>query len=76
MEYVQVTNDNKSVILELFSKQTDNEGYITEKKTGKRLICPYSKKEIKVESFSVLPGSAIFVNNEPYCFAEHLAKLR
>lgn len=72
MEFLQVTPSNKEVILELFSKQIDKEGFIIEKKSGNRIICPYSKQEIRSDNFSILPGSATFVNNFSYCFAEHV----
>lgn len=72
MEFLQVTNSNKEVILELFNKEIDQEGFIIEKKSGKRIICPYSQQEIHSDSFSILPGSATFVNNLSYCFAEHI----
>ena len=76
MEYLQVTSSNKKTILELFSKDTDSNGFIIEKKSGKRVICPYSKQEIHSDSFSILPGSATFVNNMSYCFAEHITTHR
>ena len=72
MEFLQVSSSNKEVILELFSKVIDKEGFIVEKKTGKRIHCPYSKEEINSDNFSIIPGSAIFVNNLSYCFAEHI----
>lgn len=72
MEFLQVTPSNKEVILELFSKKIDKEGFIIEKKSGNRVTCPYSNQEIHSTSFSILPGSATFVNNLSYCFAEHI----
>jgi len=72
MEFLQVNPSNKEVILELFSKAIDKGGFITEKKSGKRIVCPYSKEDIHSDSFSILPGSATFVNNKSYCFAEHI----
>jgi len=76
MEYIQVNDSNKYTILELFSKTVDEEGYILEKKTGKKLICPYSNEPIRADNFSILPGSTTFVNNEFYCFAEHIVSHR
>ena len=73
MKYLQVNDSNKDVILELFGKSLDDEGFIIEKKNKNKLICPYSKEHIRGNSFSILPGSATFVNNYPYCFAEHIA---
>jgi hypothetical protein len=70
---LKVTDNNLSSILELFGKTVDKDGYIVEKANGKKVICPYSKKEIHRTSFSILPGSSTFVNNEAYCFAEHLS---
>lgn len=72
MEYIQINESNRDVILELFNKSVDKEGFIIEKATGVRLTCPYSGKCIKINDFSILPGSATFVNNKSYCFAEHL----
>jgi hypothetical protein len=72
MEFLEVTSNNRETILELFSKDLDKDGFIIEKKTGKRITCPYSNKEVHSDSFSILPGSAIFVNNYAYCFAEHI----
>ncbi len=72
MEYLQVTKENRDVILELFRKGIDKEGFIIDKKTGKKLICPYSGSNIHSDDFSILPGSATFVTNKSYCFAEHI----
>lgn len=72
MDVIEITEDNREVILDLFDKGVDSEGYIIEQRTGNRLMCPYSKQEIKVDSFSILPGSCTFINNSPYCFTEHM----
>lgn len=71
MEYLQITEDNAKIILELFNKDTDKDGFIVDKKTGKKIKCPYSKKPVHYKDFSILPGSAIFVNNTAYCFAQY-----
>ncbi len=73
MKYLQIDESNKDIILELFSKDVDKEGFIINRKTGIRLVCPYSKMNIEVNDFSILPGTATFVNNHAYCFAEHIA---
>lgn len=74
MKYIRVSNSNKNVILDLFNKSVDSEGFIVEKGTNNKLVCPYSKQLIKEDSFSILPGSAIFVNNRAYCFSMHRAR--
>ena len=76
MKFIGVDASNQSVILELFSKSLDKDGFIIEKKTDKRLICPYSNTPIKGDNFSILPGSATFVNNNFFCFSEHIARHR
>jgi len=50
----------------------DADGFIIETKNKIRLICPHSNKYIRGNDFSILPNSATFVNNKPYCFAEHI----
>jgi len=72
MEYIQVNDSNKGVILKLFGKSLDDDGFIIEKKTKNKLTCPYSKEHIHGNNFSILPGTATFVNNKSYCFAEHI----
>jgi len=74
MEYFRITEENSDSVLELFGKATDSEGYIIEKRTGKKLTCPYTREHIKITDFSILPGSAVFVNNKSFCFSEHRAK--
>lgn len=76
MEAIELTETNKAAVLELFSKSIDAEGFIIEKKTGKRIVCPFSNENIKSEDFSIIPGSAMFVNNYYYCFTEYLAYRR
>ena len=71
MNYINITDSNRELILELFDKTTDGAGYIVESATEKKIICPYSKKSIHIKDFSILPGTATFVNNFPFCFAEH-----
>lgn len=73
MEYIKIDNNNKTTILELFNKETDAEGFIIEKRTKKRLVCPYTRENIHSTSFSILPGTATFVNNTFHSFAQHLA---
>ena len=73
MLFIQITSEKLSVILNLFSKKLDNEGFICEEKSGNLLKCPYTTKKIHSNNFSILPGSAIFVNNSPFVFAEHIA---
>lgn len=70
---LEVTKENLDSILDLFDKKKDSEGFIIEKSSGKVVICPYSGKKVHSGSFSILPGSATFVNNFPYCFAEHMS---
>lgn len=72
MEYIQVTKENIDTFLELFGKDRDKEGFIIDKKTGKRLFCPYSGNYIHSDDFTILPCSATFVSNKSSCFAEHI----
>ncbi|GBE56304.1 hypothetical protein BMS3Bbin16_00506 [archaeon BMS3Bbin16] len=77
MEYLEINDSNKKTVLELFNKSIDSEGYIIEKKTKKQLICPYTQDKINASNFSILPdGTATFVNNKYFSFAEHLAAHR
>jgi hypothetical protein len=71
MEFLKVDETNVNGILEVFGKSVDEEGFIIEKKSGKRLKCPYTHKQISSKSFSILPGSATFVNNDIYAIIEH-----
>ncbi|MFO8110596.1 MAG: hypothetical protein R6U17_08805 [Thermoplasmata archaeon] len=73
MQYLEINEENRKVILELFDKGIDEEGYIVDE-TGKRVTCPYTKEQIRSDDFSILPGSATFVKNRSYCFAEHIAR--
>jgi hypothetical protein len=71
MKVIAITPENLESTLSIFGKEIDDDGYLIEKSSKKRLICPYSREPIKKDNFSVLPGSATFVNNYYYCFAEH-----
>ena len=74
MEFLNIDDDNVNTILELFNKSRDKEGFVIEKRTGKKIECPYTKRFIHYKNFSILPGSATFVNNEIYSFAEHFVR--
>ncbi len=74
MRYLRISESNKATVLELFNKAVDSAGYIINKVNKVRIRCPYSNQPIKADSFSILPGSAVFVNNYSYCFSEHLIK--
>ena len=74
MDVIEINEKNLDSVLKLCGKEIDSNGYIIESKTKKRVNCPYSKKKIHSSSFSVMPGSFTFINNEPYCFTEHMAK--
>jgi len=72
MEHLEITEENKDTILELFDKDVDDDGHIIEKATGAKLICPYTEEPVKKDDFSILPGSSTFVNNDPTVFVEHI----
>lgn len=74
MKGIEINDRNKETIFEVLGKCVDSEGYIMEKRTKERVICPYSKTPIHSSSFSIMPGSFIFINNYSYCFTEHIAK--
>jgi len=74
LKFLQIDQENLEAILELFEKAVDKEGFIIYKKSGQKVECPYSNRPIPVRDFSILPGSAIFVNNDAYCFAQYRIK--
>ncbi len=74
METIEINTTNRDSILEMLGKKVDSDGYIIEKRTKKRLECPYSKEPIGIENFSIMPGSFVFINNYSFCFTEHMAK--
>ena len=73
MKYVKIDETNKGVVLELFQKFIDSEGFIIAKDTSRRITCPFTHLPIRADGFSILPGSAIFVNNTSFAFAEQRA---
>jgi hypothetical protein len=75
MEYLQISEENREDILEMFDKTTDKEGFIIDKRTKKRIKCQFSKEEINIkDNFSILPGSSIFIKNNDLSFARYLVK--
>lgn len=74
MDAIEINDNNVHSILDMLNKKIDSDGYIVEKKSDKRVKCPYSKESIHHTKFSIMPGSFIFINNYSYCFTEHMAK--
>lgn len=73
VEVMDLENRDKETVLDLFDKDTDDEGYIIHKKTGERYEDPYQKKPVHEDNFTVMPGSAIFVRSEPASIVAHRA---
>ncbi|MDO8634573.1 MAG: hypothetical protein Q7K34_04750 [archaeon] len=71
MEIIEINEQNKQVILEIFNLSVDKENYILdENKT--RIVCRYSKEPIKLENLAIMPGSEIKINNYSYCISEYI----
>lgn len=71
MEVIEINEQNKTAVLELFDLTVDKENYVLDE-NKKRLICRYSKELIKLENLAIVPGSAIKINNYSYCLSEYI----
>lgn len=75
MNTIQISDNNREAILGMMNKEIDDEGYIISKDTKKRVKCYYSKEEINIkDSYSILPGSTVFIKNNDLSFAKYLVK--
>lgn len=64
MKKVFFDESSKKVILRIFNKDVDSEGYIVETSTGKRVLAP-NGSEVKLSNFAgIRNGSEIFITSD------------
>lgn len=74
MELLNITEGNRTAILEIFDLGIDNDGYIIDAKTKERIICQYSRETIRKDKLAIVAGSELKINNYAYCLSEYLTE--
>lgn len=52
-EIIEINDDNRETILELFEIETDEEGYLM--RDGETVICPHEEEKIHKDDFTIIP---------------------
>lgn len=76
VEFVEVSEEDKKVILDVLGYEVNGEGLVLKKGTKEPVICPYSKEEINFKDASILPwNSHILINYSVLSLSEYLTLL-
>lgn len=69
-EIVVLPLEEKKVLLEILGYKISEEGTIL-KANNEKVICPFTKKAVKIETASLMPGSLIIMNTTPVTLSEY-----
>ncbi len=61
-------------ILDIFNKGVDDEGYITDKETGLRIVSNEGEELLADDLGNILKGSEVFIKADPASFSKFLAE--
>ena len=67
-------NEEKKFLLESLGYEIDCNDFVLDGKTKKLHICPITKKPVKLENASVLPGSTVIINTNAMTLSEYFAR--
>lgn len=64
MNTITFNDSTKKLVLNIFGKDVDDDGYIVEKETGKRVVTP-AGSEVHLREFAgIRKGSEIFITKD------------
>lgn len=69
-EIVVLPLEEKKVLLDILGYKISEEGTIL-KANNEEVICPFTKKAVKIETASLMPGSLIIMNTTPVTLSEY-----
>ena len=76
IEFVGISDNEKTMILDILGFEVDKEGLIISKKNKKPHICPISKEKVFLKNASILPwNSNIIINTSALTISEYLSEL-
>ena len=73
---INLTDEQKKVLLDAIGYGTDEEGYVIEFKSSdgvqnKRVVDRYTGEAVKLKNASILPGSTIIIDTNSFSLAEY-----
>lgn len=71
-KFLKLDNPQKQVLLKALDYELDSNGFIIDL-NNKKVICPYSKKPIRLENASILPGSTVIINTSLITLSEYVS---
>jgi len=74
VEFLEISNDDKKVLLDVLGFDVEKDGIIIDKVTNKPHICPLSKTQVKLVDASILPGSTMVINTNALTLSEYMSR--
>lgn len=74
-EILEIDEETRRTVLELFGLETDSEGFIL--RDGEKVTCPHEEEPVKAEDFAVLPDNEKnfkIIKPTPYSFSMEVAE--
>jgi len=71
MEFFELTETAKKVLLDILGYSVNKEGVIIEKETGKTHICKYTGEPVRFLDAAIMPGSTVIFNASPVTLSEY-----
>ncbi|ODS38766.1 MAG: hypothetical protein A7315_03125 [Candidatus Altiarchaeales archaeon WOR_SM1_79] len=72
--FLDITDEEKKVLLDFLDYSINEEGYIINAKTGDRHICPITRDPVLFKDASILHGSNLVINTTPLTISEYLSE--
>lgn len=69
-EIIILSNEEKKLLLEVLGYKVTEEGIILNA-NNEEVICPFTKKVVRLETASLMPGSLIIMNTTPLTLSEY-----
>lgn len=73
---INLTNEEKIILFRSLGYEVDTEGYIIKEETKERITDRYTTLPIKLENASILPGSTIILDTNPFSLSEYFEEFR
>ena len=69
-EIIYLSKDEFNILLDVLNFRIDEQGRILDQ-NGEKVICPFTQKQVELDTLSIMPGSLILMNTSPLTLSEY-----
>lgn len=71
LKLIQLNNHRRKEVLEKLGYSVNQDGFVSNPRTKKEVVCKYTKQKVHINTAAILPGSVEVINATPLSMAQY-----